>query len=135
MYLKNVEKSSIEKIKFFLINIDSYDRYLLDNLFVSYLKKYNHNTRFEDTSFIYNENGNQTFCPITIEKKNNKKYLSYLGNPIKIFSHQETNSDYKNNFLKSLHEFSKKLNVEDISLCLEIKKKIMKIICQTIKTR
>ena len=121
MHLKNTEKSSIEKIRKFFTNLNIYDKYMLDNLYVSYLNKYYPNSQFEDTSFIYNENGNQTFCPITIEKKNNKKYLNFLGIPIKIFFHQENDSNYKNNFLKSLREFSKKLNVEEIELCLEIK--------------
>ena len=68
------------------IDVDNYDKYLLDNLFIGYLKKYNQNSQFLDISFIYNESNNRIFCPITIEKKNNKKYLNYIGYPIKEMS-------------------------------------------------
>ena len=122
MYLKSTEKSSVEKIRSYLIDIDSYDKYLLDNLFIGYLKKYNQNSQFLDISFIYNESNNRIFCPITIEKKNNKKYLNYIGYPIKIFSDYAINKDQKNNFLKILDELTKKSDIRRLSLCLEIKK-------------
>ena len=78
MYLKNAEKSSIDKIRKYLINTNISDKYLLEDQFVSYLKKYNSKNNFEDNSFIYEENGKKIYCPNTIEKKDNKKYLNYL---------------------------------------------------------
>jgi len=122
MYLKNAEKSSIDKIRKYLINTNISDKYLLEDQFVSYLKKYNSKNNFEDNSFIYEENGKKIYCPNTIEKKDNKKYLNYLGNPIKFFFQNEINDQYKNNFLQSLYNLLKKKNIQEISLCLEIEK-------------
>ena len=82
----NINKSSIKEIRKNLINKNIFNKYLLEDIFVSYLKKYNFNTHFEDNSFIYEEAGNKVFCPNTIEKKNNETYLNYLGNPIKSFT-------------------------------------------------
>ena len=81
----NINKSSIKEIRKNLINANIFNKYLLEDIFVSYLKKYNFNTHFEDNSFTYEEAGNKVFCANTIEKKNNEPYLNYLGNPIRIF--------------------------------------------------
>ena len=85
MSFKNAEKSSISKIKEYLKEKNILDKYLLEDQFVNYLMKYNKNKIFEDKSIIFNDNDKKIFCPITIEKNNNKKYFNYLGNPIKLF--------------------------------------------------
>ena len=95
----NINKSSIPNIRKNLINKNIFNKYLLEDIFVSYLKKYHSNTHFEDNSFIYEEARNKVFCPNTIEKKNNETYLNYLGNPIKVFHQNLPINEFKKIFL------------------------------------
>ena len=100
----------------------------MEDIFVSYLKKYNFNTHFEDNSFTYEEAGNKVFCANTIEKKNNEPYLNYLGNPIRIFYQTFPISEFKKIFLTLFLIYAMK-KIKNILLCLETKeKKLMRII-------
>ena len=96
----------------------------MEDIFVSYLKKYNFNTHFEDNSFIYEETGNKVFCANTIEKKNNESYLNYLGNPIRVFYQTLPISEFKKNFFNSFFNLCDKKKIKNILLCLETEEKI-----------
>jgi hypothetical protein len=120
----NINKSSIQDIRKNLINSNIFNKYLLEDIFVSYLKKYNFNTHFEDNSFIYEETGNKVFCANTIEKKNNESYLNYLGNPIRVFYQTLPISEFKKNFFNSFFNLCDKKKIKNILLCLETEEKI-----------
>ena len=119
----NINKCTIQDIRKDLINGNIFNKYLLEDMFVSYLKKYNSNTHFEDNSFTYEEAGNKAFCPNTIEKKNNEFYLNYLGNPIRIFYQNLPIIEFKKNFFNSFFNLCNKKKIKNISLCLETKEK------------
>ena len=119
----NINKCTIQDIRKDLINGNIFNKYLLEDMFVSYLKKYNSNTHFEDNSFTYEEAGNKAFCPNTIEKKNNEFYLNYLGNPIRIFYQNSPITEFKKNFFNSFFNLCNKKKIKNISLCLETKEK------------
>ena len=55
--------------------------FFLDKLYIEYLKEYNSSSLFLDISFQITNENNVLLCPITIEKKNNKKYLNFFGRP------------------------------------------------------
>lgn len=118
----NINKSSIKNIRKNLINKNIFNKYLLEDIFVNYLKKYHSNTHFEDNSFIYEEARNKVFCPNTIEKKNNETYLNYLGNPIKVFHQNLPINEFKKNFFNSFINLCDKKEIKNILLCLEIEK-------------
>ena len=119
----NINKCTIQDIRKDLINGNIFNKYLLEDMFVSYLKKYNSNTHFEDNSFTYEEAGNKAFCPNTIEKKNNEFYLNYLGNPIRIFYQNLPIIEFKKNFFNSFFNLCNKKKIKNVSLCLETKEK------------
>ncbi len=123
MSFKNAEKSSVSKIKEYLKEKNILDKYLLEDQFVNYLMKYNKNKIFEDKSIIFNDNDKKIFCPITIEKNNNKKYFNYLGNPIKLFFLGNIKSKSEENIIKYLENYAYDENIKKISFCVEKKEK------------
>jgi hypothetical protein len=115
MFVQEVRVSNIIK-ELKKNKISSY--YFLDEIFIEYLLKYNSLSIFEDRSFIIRDNENILYCPITIEKKNGKKYLNFFGEPI-FFIFLKNDYNIFASFTEKIKETFEKEKIDDINLVIE----------------
>ena len=109
----NVEEliKSIKKNK-----LSSY--FFLDNLYIEYLTAYNSSSLFLDISFQITNENNILLCPITIEKKNNKKYLNFFGRPF-FCIYKNIDKKLFKFFAQKIEEIIKKEQIEELNFLIE----------------
>lgn len=119
----NVEKVDLQYLQSSkLIHNKFYSNQLKQNN-IDFRKEYNKNSKFLNYSIEVKHFKYQYFLPITIELKNNQKYLNFFGHPIIILLNKKLSNKNYIDIFDYLKKLDKEHKFKEINFKIEIKKK------------
>lgn len=114
---KNILKINLKEINEEIEKINQIYLIRFENLFIEYLKIYNHKSIFEDISFKMIYEDNLIICPLTVEKNLiNERILNYYGYPFEFFSKKKIDKKLETKLLIYLLKVFEKNNITKINM-------------------